>query len=346
MDAERGADHWRTETFEVLSEDIFARAAALKQADQPFVLATVIWSQRPTSARPGAKGIVTADGALFGWVGGSCAQPAVVQEALRALADGRSRILRLDPEGRLPSNERDLVVMPMTCHSGGALEIFLEPFLPPLQLVVAGESPVADALLRLGLAMGYRVVAVRPGARDLSSARFVTLPTLDLDEIVRGRLTVAVVATMGSYDEDAVERALRAGCRFVALVASRRRADAVRAALEAAGLTPEQLRQLKAPAGLDIGATAPEEIAVSILAEIIHQKAVLTPPVAVLPGGPYRPPDEGLTAVDPVCGMSVEIATARYTAEYGEQRFYFCCPACRRRFLDNPTAFLHSATTS
>jgi xanthine dehydrogenase accessory factor len=337
MAVDLGTDQPLAERTPVLSEDIFERAVALKHASQPFVLATVVWSQRPTSARPGAKGIVTADGALFGWVGGSCAQPAVVQEALRALADGRSRILRLDPEGRARGDDRDVVVMSMTCHSGGALEIFLEPILPPLQLVVVGESPVADALLRLGRAMGYRVVAVRPdsGAAAWTESA-VPLATLDLEEVVRGRLTVAVVATMGSYDEEAVERALRAGCAFVALVASRRRFDAVREVLEAAGLTSEQLARVKAPAGLDIGATAPEEIAVSILAEIIRQKAVLSPPIVALPGEPGEP----ATAIDPVCGMTVPIASARYVAEYGGRSFYFCCPACRRRFLDDPPTYV------
>lgn len=327
----------------VLSQDIFERAAALKQAGQPFVLATVIWSQRPTSAKPGAKGIITADGALFGWVGGSCAQPAVIREALKTLADGRSRILRLDPEGQSVGDRRDVVVVPMTCHSGGALELFLEPFLPPLQLVVFGESPVAQALIRLGRAMGYRVVAVRPGVdAELVDEADLTLSTLDIDDLVRGRQTVAVVATMGMYDEEAVERALRAGAGFVALVASRRRFDAVRAALVASGLSPDLLARVKAPAGLDIGATAPEEIAVSILAEIIAHKSALQP---LTPGAPpVAEPDEPSTAVDPVCGMTVEIAGARHTAEYQGRRYYFCCPACRRHFLANPAEYVHTGS--
>uniref|UniRef100_A0A7C2W6M4 YHS domain-containing protein n=2 Tax=Thermorudis TaxID=1649508 RepID=A0A7C2W6M4_9BACT len=324
----------------VLSQDIFERAAALKQAGRPFVLATVIWSQRPTSAKPGAKGIVTADGALFGWVGGSCAQPAVIQEALKALADGQSRILRLDPEGQLVSERRDVVVVPMTCHSGGALEVFLEPFLPALQLLVFGESPVAQALIRLGRAMGYRVVAVRPGTdAGLVDEADLTLSTLDIDELVRGRQTVAVVATMGQYDEEAVERALRAGAGFVALVASRRRFDAVRSTLEASGLPPDLLSRVKAPAGLNIGAVAPEEIAVSILAEIIAHKPALQPLAGGIPE--LSEPAEPSTAVDPVCGMTVEIANARHTAEYQGRRYYFCCPACRRHFLANPTEYVH-----
>lgn len=338
MDSDQQPSRLGAESAGALSQDIFERAAELKQSGQPFVLATVVWSQRPTSAKPGAKGIVTADGALFGWVGGSCAQPAVVQEALKALHDGRPRILRLDPEGQPAGDRRDVVVVPMTCHSGGALEIFLEPFLPPLQLVVFGESPVAQALIRLGQAMGYRVVAVRPGASGLPvPGADVTLATLELDGLLHGRQTVAVVATMGMYDEEAVERALRAGSAFIALVASRRRFEVVRSALEASGLSPDLLARVKAPAGLDIGATEPEEIAVSILAEIIAHKSTLSPLAAVV--GSTTEPAQPATALDPVCGMTVEI-TSSYAAEYEGHRYYFCCPACRRRFLASPTEYL------
>ncbi|HET9017331.1 MAG TPA: XdhC family protein [Thermomicrobiaceae bacterium] len=317
-----------------LSEDIFERAATLKRAGRPFVLATVVWSGRPTSARPGARGIVTADGALFGWVGGSCAQPTVVREALAALADGEARLLRLSPDP-LPSEARPgVVVAPMTCHSGGTLEIFLEPFLPPLRLLVVGESPVADALVRLGHVMGYRVVAVRPEATATAPPESdVVLGSLDLAAAAAGGRSAAVVATMGVYDEDAVERALRAGIGYVALVASRRRAESVAALLRDAGVPDDALARLRAPAGLDIAASAPEEIAVSILAEIIACRRDLPVVTSALSKAPA-------TAVDPVCGMTVEVSGARHTQEHGGRRYYFCCPACRRRFVANPAAFL------
>ena len=259
---------------ETLPQDIFGRAAALKEAGRPFVLATVTWSRRPTSARPGSKGIITSDGALFGWVGGSCAQPTIMREAMVALEDGESRIVRLDPEGR-PDDSRDgVVVAPLTCHSGGAIEVFLEPFLPPLQLLVIGESPVADALIRLGHVMGYRVVTARPGAADHALREADEhLDGLDFGTIAAGRRTVAIVASMGMYDEEAVTGALQAGAGFVGLVASSRRVAEMRAMLAESDLPAELLARVKAPAGLDIAASAPEEIAVSILAEIIRVRA-------------------------------------------------------------------------
>lgn len=319
--------------FGTLPQEIFERAAALKQAGEPFVLATVVWSRRPTSARPGAQGIITRDGALFGWVGGSCAQPTVIREAAQALADGQARILRLSPEGEPAEARPGVVVAPMTCHSGGEIEIFLEPFLPPLQLLVIGESPIGDALIRLGHIMGYRVVAARPGAEQTAPREAdLVLDSLELGDLATRQRTIAVVASMGVYDDAAIEQALCAGAGFVALVASPRRFETLRATLQSAGLPADLLARVKAPAGLDIPASAPEEIAVSILAEIIARKASLPTPAAPAAAPPA-------TALDPVCGMAVEIASARHTFDQAGQRYYFCCPACRRQFAADPARY-------
>jgi len=320
-----------------LGRDLFALAAELRERGIPFVLATVVWSQSPTSAKPGAKGIVTADGALFGWVGGSCAQPAVMREAMAALHDGRARILRIDPAGSAGEPVRPgVVVAPMTCHSEGALEIFLEPFLPAPQLLVYGESPVADALVRLGDAMGYHVVALRPGAVAAPAGADEWVDGLDPGERPRRRPTVAVVASLGAYDEDALEAALRAAVPLVELVASRKRFAAIRETL-ARTLPVELLERVKAPAGLDIRASSPEEIAVSILAELIARKqewwSAWRPEGAI---GEMAAPRE---AIDPVCGMVVDPQTARHVVEYEGQRYYFCCPACRRLFEADPEAY-------
>ena len=324
------------EHVELLSEDIFARAATLRQEGRPFVLATVVWSQSPTSARPGAKGIITPDGALFGWVGGSCAQPTVIREAIKALSDGQSHLLRLDPEGRADPSRPSLIVAPLTCQSGGSIEVFLEPFLPALQLIVYGHSPVSDALIRLGHVMGYHVVAARPGAVDTAPFEAdLVLDDLDVSSIVAGRRSVAVVASMGVYDEDAIAAALAAGVGFVSLVASRKRFQSARDLLAGAGLTDELLDRVKAPAGHDISASTPEEIAVSILAEIISRRSSLPIPAVAEPNS-----DAAETSVDPVCGMDVEVANARHVTEYGDRRFYFCCAGCRRSFESDPGKYL------
>lgn len=324
------------ERSDVLSDDIFARAAKLRHDGQPFVLATVVWSHSPTSARPGAKGIITPDGALFGWVGGSCAQPTVVREAMKALHDGESRMLRLDPEGLSDPSRPSVIVAPLTCQSGGTIEVFLEPFLPSLQLIVFGQSPVSDALVRLGHVMGYRVVVARPGGADTAPPEAdLALDELDVRAITAGRRTVAVVASMGVYDEDSIAAALAAGVGFVALVASRKRSQSAKDLLAGSGLSQAMLDRVKAPAGLDISASTPEEIAVSILAEIIERKASMP-----IPQSPTLEVPETTVAVDPVCGMEVEISTALHAAEYNGQRYYFCCAACRRSFENNPAQYV------
>ncbi len=327
--------------------DLFALAAALRERGVPFVLATVIWSESPTSAKPGAKGIVTADGALFGWVGGSCAQPAVMREAMQALEDGRARILRIDPTSRTDSPPRPgIVVAPMTCHSEGALEIFLEPFLPAPQLLVYGESPVADALVRLGRAMGYRVVAFRPGAASAPPDADECVDGLDPGTRPAQRPSVAIVASFGAYDEDAIEVALQAGVPLVELVASRKRFAALRQTLERS-LPSDLLERVKAPAGLDIAATTPEEIAVSILAELVARKSEWRSRWRAAPAAGTAAEGGSVAAavVDPVCGMTVDPLTSRHVVDYRGQRFYFCCPACRRLFEENPDAYLSAQSS-
>ncbi|MFN8568571.1 MAG: XdhC family protein [Kouleothrix sp.] len=318
-----------------MPHDFYARAAELSARGEPFVTATVVRAERPTSAKPGDKAIVTADGVLEGWIGGSCAQPAVLAEAQHALAHGQARLLRLSttPEAQAP--RAGLIDLPMTCFSGGALEIYLEPQLPTPRLLVVGGGPVAHALLRLGALMRYRVLAAdldgAPAAEhiaDLSQLAALATPQ-----------TYAVVASHGAYDEIALGYLLRGAPAYVALVASKTRAQAVLEYLAGEGLAPEQLSMLKAPAGLDIGAAGAEEVAVSIMAEIIQRKRALSSVATMIveERAPLADPSE---AIDPVCGMHVTIAGARYTAVHDEQMFYFCCPGCRTAFRKNPAEYL------
>ena len=295
-----------------MTEEILARAAELQRRGQPFALATVVRGERPTSAKPGAKALVHEDGSVTGWIGGACAEPVVVREALAALRDGRPRLVGLIGEGgRGPGRTEGIAEFPMTCHSGGTLEIYVEPYLPKRQLVLVGHGPVVEALATLGQAVGYSIVTV-PESEPIAP--------LDLT-----RRASVVVATHADSDEEALWRVLGTAAGYVSLVASRRRAAAIVECLRARGVAPERLGVLKAPAGLDIGAQTPEEIAVSILAEIIQHgrsdKAVATSPPATV-----------TEATDPICGMTVEIATARYRSEVAGATVYFCCRQCKDTF--------------
>lgn len=322
-------------------DEFFFKAHELLSQGQPFATAVVVRAEKPTSAKPGDKAIVTPDGVMHGWIGGSCAQPAVIEEAMKALANGEPRFVRLstNPENR---NARDgLLDLPMTCFSGGTLEIYIEPQLPPPRLMIIGSLPVAQALARLGRTMNYHVIAVDPDNEGAGMEHAHEIIT-NLDKIP-GKitaLTYIVVATHGHYDELALEYALRSKAAYVALVASKTRAAAVLDYLAAQGLAETELARLKYPAGLNIQALRGDEIALSIMAEIVQRRRNAAPlDVKSLLAGSGLPP-EPTEAIDPVCGMTVQTAGAEYQTEYQGQMFYFCCRGCQTTFEGEPEKYL------
>lgn len=305
-----------------------AEAHALTEAGESFVLATVVRRVAPASAQPGDKALIRGDGSMHGWVGGSCAQPVVSSEARAALREGRPRLLRL---GQFPDSAlvEGVVEHPMTCHSGGALEILIEPVLPALHLAVVGSTPVAATLTVLARTMGFRVSAMET-AEDLAQV---------LD--AASSPPYVAVATMGVDDEASLITALASKAPYVALVASPKRAAAVRETLVRSGVRDEDLKRLKAPAGLDIGARTQEEIALSIVAEVIQVRAVMSSSegVATSLESPSET-DSPVEAIDPICGMTVDIATARHVSEYEGKVWYFCGGGCKAQFDANPGAFI------
>jgi xanthine dehydrogenase accessory factor len=340
------------------AHSIFARAAELEAAGRAFVVATVVAVRRPTSARPGASGIVHPDGTIEGWVGGSCAQPVVVREALRAMVDGQPRLLRLSKDVPAEGRRGDgIVELVMTCHSGGTLEIYVEPHLPAPVLWVAGTTPIAGALVALGSAAGWRVSVFDPVADPSAypGAERVVVGT-ELRDTDPTATPAVVVATQGVWDEEALAAALSRNAAYVGLVASPTRAGVVRAWLRDEAMIPdERLAALRAPAGLDLGAETPEEVALSILAELVQVRRgtaafVASPGPATLAGQPNPPSIEpivdDIVLLDPVCGMTVDRAHARHLAEHDGVVYAFCSMGCRTSFIREPTAYLTSSVSS
>jgi len=336
--------------------ELLQLAASLTRRGEPFVLAVVVRRRPPSSAQVGDLALVTASGVFHGWLGGSCTAPTVVREARRALLDGRPQLLSLSPE---PEAERrpGANVFPMTCQSGGSVEIYLEPVLPALRLAVFGLSPTARSLVRLGKSMGYQVAVVgSPGvpASELfpeADQVFASVADLLREPEVGHRLSFAVVATMGEGDEEAIRDALALAPAYLGVVASARRFAQMRDTLLAQGVGEAALDAVRSPAGVTIGARTPEEIALSILAEIVARRRELESAAAEAEE-PFEVPSEALTdigvapepvsAIDPICGMTVEVATARHTAEHGGRTYYFCCGGCRTRFLTEPERYLQA----
>jgi len=321
-----------------MRRELLDLAAELARRGEPFALATVVARKPPMSAQVGDMALVTRDG-FQGWVGGSCTRPTVTAEARQAIEDGRPRLVCLDPD---PESQRrpGLSVFPMTCHSGGSVEIHIQPVLPAPRLLVYGVAPTARALARLAKAMGYAVYAVDPvaDASAFPGADVVAAGPADLRLEPTSVPVFAVVATQGQWDEDALRAALAHEPAYVGVVASAKRFGEMRALLS--GTVPDAaLARVRNPAGLDIGAVAPEEIALSILAEIVQeQRAASARPAA-------RPPAAvAEEARDPVCGMTVRVAGAAHTAAHGGREFYFCCAGCRERFLLAPERYLAVGT--
>jgi xanthine dehydrogenase accessory factor len=277
-----------------------ARVSELVGARVPFVHATVVRAQQPTSARAGDDAIVHADGSMEGFVGGHCAAGSVRTAALAAMADGRAILLRVVPDDA--SGYPDVpgaAVVTNPCLSGGALEIFLEPKLPLPLVSVVGSSPIADALSAIGTPAGF---VVERSAGTSPSAGTVAV----------------VVASLGEDEATPIRAALDAGIGYVGLVAGRRRGAAI---LDGLGLTEEERARVHTPVGLDIGAVGAEEIALSILAGLvkaIRRDGLRAPTTAM-----------AVQAIDPVCGMTVAIGPDTPKLEIGGETYWFCSTGCR-----------------
>ena len=262
-------------------DDVFATATRLQREGRPYALVSVIRALAPASARPGDKAVVTADGELHGWVGGGCAQPAVIRTVRQVLADGRAQLIRIAParEGGEQALG-DVLEFGMSCHSGGTLELFIDPVLPRAHLVVVGQSPVARALVQLAPRVGFAVTlaAHEAQAGEHPDAQQV-LPTDDpaavAPQVPPGAWVV--VATQGRRDVQGLRLALALSGRYVALVASARKAQVLKDALVAAGSDATAVGAIVAPAGYPMPATTPEEIALSVLAAVVADRRGAAP---------------------------------------------------------------------
>jgi xanthine dehydrogenase accessory factor len=326
---------------------VLEQAAGLARRGERFALATVVWRQGPSSSKQGSRAIITTDGELRGWIGGACAEPAVVREARQVIETGSARLLLLgSPDqfgGAVPEG---ITVVPISCHGEGALEVYIEPVVPAPRLVVVGKSPMAETLARLATALDWRV--------DLIADH-------DFADADVGEGSMVVVATQGHNDEDVLERAVAARPAYIGLVGSQKRGAAVLGYLADRGVPADQLDRVRVPAGLDLGSTTHQEIAVAILAELVQLRAsgaIAAGPsrapagrqdswelkAAARPGRPDEPaPSRIGQATDPVCGMTVIAGPEGLPLGHGGATYYFCGSGCRQAFGHDPSAYLNAA---
>jgi xanthine dehydrogenase accessory factor len=308
---ERPAEAWR----------IFELASELAAKGEKFAMATVVWRQAPSSGHQGARAIITADGEIHGWIGGACAEPVVIREGQRIIAEGEPQLILLgSPEefGHIPEG---MLAVPMACQSEGALQLYIEPVLSNPQLLVVGRSPMATTLVDLASVLGWRA--------ELIDAKEFRAEQADSNSIV-------IVATQGHDDEDSLEKAVAANPAFVGLVASHKRGEAVLGYLADRGVPHEQLDQVRVPVGLDLGHTSHSEIAVAVLAELISLKAEGRLGSSESEETVKKP----ATAIDLVCGMTVNADESSRPFEYEGTTYYFCAPGCRTAFEKDPHSYI------
>jgi xanthine dehydrogenase accessory factor len=309
-----------------MRQTITERADELRRQRVPFVHARVVLAERPTSAHPGDEAIVLPDGTMEGFVGGDCAESTVRAQALAVLDSGESVVVRISstPEDPVPGK----LMAHNPCLSGGTLEIFLEPRRPAPLVVVVGDSPIARALLRLGEALGYEMVTPGAGSQFPDGT------------------TAVVVATHGRHETVHLEAALWADVQYVGLVASPKRGSAVVAELD---VDDALRRRVITPAGLDIGARTSEEVAMSILADIVARRPrpsarpvggeSLNMRKGGQPASPGGSEAGSGTAADPVCGMAVAAVESSLHLDHDGRRYFFCGSGCLRAFAANPTSY-------
>jgi len=253
------------------SQDIQETIEQLIASGKAYVVATVVRTEAPTSAKAGDRAVLDEDGILAGWVGGGCAKPAVTKNAVAALRDGQTRLIRISRD--IEGLESGIMGYPMTCQSGGTLDIFIEPVMPKQLLVVIGQTAIAQALCALAAGAGFDVVVAAPGGKR---ERFTAASGWieDIDEVAQIQRTPAaiVVATQGSGDARGLDAALNRGAGYIGLIASPKKSARLKESLKKRGFDASAVDNIDGPAGLYIGAVTPEEVAVSVLAELVQRR--------------------------------------------------------------------------
>lgn len=316
-----------------MHENFYKLVARLKSESTPFVTATVVRSQAPSSGKAGDKAIITHDGTVTGWVGGGCVQGIVLNEAKAALRDGKPRLVRVSPEP-VDNPESGIISYKMTCHSGGTVDVYIEPQLPNPQLIIIGKSIIGRSLIKVAKAMDYNISLL---AKEATADQFpqvdLVVPEINLDAVSIGPNTFIVVATQGDQDEVCIRAAIESEASYVAFIASRRKRDAVYLSLKSKGVGQEKLDTIKSPAGLDINAKTSDEVAISILAEIIqthHARTTYFDKEELTDSDVY---------INPVCGIEVSKSKALHILEHKGEKVYFCCDGCKILFEKDPDRY-------
>ncbi len=313
----------------------------LSKKNEPFALAVVVRREEPSSGKVGDKAVINKFGEIIGWVGGGCVRAIIIKEAEDAMRSGQARLVRIGKHAGAV-NAKGLIEYKMTCQSEGTVEVFIEPVLPAPQLVVVGKSAIARALVKLAKTAGYRVTAMANDARiDTFEKPDQLITQLSWQQVNTDPSTSIVVATQGEQDEKALELALQQKYAYLGFVASHKKRDAVLEYLRDAGVDPDRISAIEAPAGIDIKAKRPEEVAISILAAMIMRRNTLPADFSFTNFDETRV-EVGKAAfyINPVCGVPVDVSNPKHVVEHEGEKVYFCCDGCYQKFVAEPTKYI------
>lgn len=328
-------------------ENFLEHTRDLSKRNEPFAIAVVVRREAPSSGKTGDKAIINKYGEILGWVGGGCVNAILIKEAEDAMNSGKARLVKIGPSIS-SQKEEGVMEYKMTCQSEGAVEVFVEPILPPPHLVVMGKTAIAKAVVKIGKAAGYRVTAVAADAKPDTFEKVDQLITqVDLKQVETTPASFIVIATQGEQDEAAIEQALQKPHAYIGFVASKKKKASVWAFLEGNGVTSEALQTIKSPAGLDINAKTPEEVAISIFAEIIQVKQTQPSSTSFVPFEATRASaGKSQFYINPVCGVPVDIQNPKHIVEYNGEKVYFCCDGCKVMFEKEPERYVTSNVES
>lgn len=320
----------------------------LKKKNEPFALAIVVRREAPSSGKVGDKALINRFGELLGWVGGGCVKGIIIKEAGEAMKSGKARLVMIG-KSIGPSGQEGVIEYKMTCQSEGTVEVFIEPVLPAPHLVVIGKSAIARALVKLAGAADYRITAV---AQDSNLQTFEKVDELitqiSLTNVKTTPASFIVVATQGEQDEKALEEGLKKDRAYLGFVASKKKMASMANYLFDAGYDQSAVDSIKSPAGIDINAKSPEQVAISILAEMI-QVQNRTPGGGVFEKFDKSETEKGTSPkyyINPVCGVPVDINNPKHIIEYKGQAVYFCCDGCKVEFEADPEKYMNKLTVN
>jgi xanthine dehydrogenase accessory factor len=318
----------------------------LSRKNEPFALAVVVRREEPSSGKVGDKAVINKHGEIIGWVGGGCVRAILIKEAEDAMKTGQARLVRIG-KNTGAVNAKGTIEYKMTCQSEGTVEVFIEPVLPAPHLVVVGKSAIARALVKMAKAAGYRVTAMANDARlDTFESPDQLITQLSWTQVKTDPSTNIVVATQGEQDEKALELALQQQYAYLGFVASHKKKESVLQYLKDAGMAAEKVDGIESPAGIDINAKRPEEVAISILAAMIRNRNTL-PSDFHFTRFDEIPAEAGKPSfyINPVCGVPVDINSPKHVVDYHGEKVYFCCDGCHTKFLAEPEKYMKSKDT-